>query len=153
MKPFPLTKGKVAIVDEADYEWLDQWPWFYNNGYAARWRRKGEKDGPRYVMMHREIARRKYGRKVKCVDHRDRDTLNNTRRNLRKSTKSQNGANQVRKGLKGVRFRHRKWQARIRVEGKEIYLGSFPKMSEAVEAYNNAALKYFGDFACLTQTD
>lgn len=94
-----------------------------------------------------------------CVDHIDRDCLNNTRENLRRATPSENQANSIgrpkarRSRYKGVAFRKeaksRPWRALITVHGRLIHLGAFASEEEAAERYNQAALKYFGEFARL----
>lgn len=86
------------------------------------------------------------------IDHKDRNPLNNRWDNLRRATKSQNGANRgIRPdnsvGLKGVKRCRGKYQGRIRVHGKEIHLGTYDTPDEAHAAYVNAASHYFGDYA------
>ena len=92
------------------------------------------------------------------VDHRDHDTLNNTRGNLRLATVSQNAANRLgadrtnKCGIRGV-FWHkgnRKWAASIRVNGKKIYLGYYPSADQASKAYAVANAKCFGEFGGIT---
>jgi hypothetical protein len=88
------------------------------------------------------------------VDHRDRDGLNNRRVNLRIATPSQQGANSCgrRAGFKGVFFddstsQRRPWRARIKVNGIKHNLGRYETEASAAEAYDEAALDYFGEFA------
>lgn len=88
------------------------------------------------------------------IDHKDRDGLNYQKENLRYATRSQNCMNkEVRidnnSGYKGVGFRNGKYRARIRAEGKDMYLGNFNSKIEAAEVYDKAAKKYFGEFAVL----
>lgn len=91
MKQIKLTQGKVALVDDADYDWLNQWnwyakrPWYGGHFYAARGPRKNGKRTT--VYMHRLITNcpRDYE-----VDHINADTLDNRRANLEIVTKKQN---------------------------------------------------------------
>jgi hypothetical protein len=154
MKTIPLTQGKVAIVDDTDYEYLMQWDWYFHaKKYAARSIRP--ESGPATVLMHREVAERK-GIESKYVDHIDLNRLNNRRGNLRAATNSQNMANRGptkrnTSGFKGV-FRDKskhKWLASIRVAGHQIHLKRFDDKIDAAKAYNAAAVELFGEFAHL----
>lgn len=87
-------------------------------------------------------------------DHIDGNPLNNQRENLRICNHNQNNFNVgIRKdnksGFKGVRFRDNRWTSRIRINNKEYHLGSFLNKIEAAIAYNEAAIKYHGEFARL----
>lgn len=159
MKQIKLTKGQNAIVDDVDFEWLNQWKWYANKGcntfYAQRKLRINKKCIT--VIMHREILGLKYG-DGKCVDHIDGNGLYNKRSNLRICTNSQNQHNQkVRisgtSQFKGVTWNKgsRKWQSLIRYNGKKIHLGLFSNEIEAAKAYNKKALELFGEFALLNQ--
>ena len=57
--------------------------------------------------------------------------------------------------FKGVsldnRLKYRKWRATIVVYKKQIGLGYYLTEEEAAEEYNDAALKYFGEFASINQ--
>lgn len=83
------------------------------------------------------------------VDHKDGNKLNCRRGNLRPATRSQNGANQQRGGKlpKGVHLVNGRYRAKITVEGRYIFLGSFDTVEEASAAYRDSAIKHFGDFA------
>lgn len=161
MKQIPLSQGKLALVDDDDFEYLSRFKW------AACWEPKSRayyarrviylgKDGDRYrnttVNMHREIMGLEKGDKRR-VDHRDPlDTLNNQKSNLRLSTPGQNRAHSRtncnnKSGLKGVRKYYRRFVASIRVNGLGIHLGTFPSADEAHDAYCAAARKYHGQFA------
>jgi hypothetical protein len=88
------------------------------------------------------------------VDHKDNNGLNNQKYNLRVCTQWQNLRNSTRRsnntsGFKGVsRFRN-KWISRIRTDEGRICLGTFNTPEEAAIAYDEAALKYHGEFANL----
>ena len=93
-REMPLTKGKVAIVDADDYEWLSQWKWsarFCNSiWYAVRGSTCGGKR--KDFSMHREILGLRAG-DGREVDHINRNSLDNRRINLRVSTRKENCAN------------------------------------------------------------
>jgi hypothetical protein len=152
MKEIELTNGKVAIVDDEDYEWLSQWKWLCTHkGYAARCVRI-KNGNPITVYMHREIIGPPDGM---FTDHINHDKLDNRRENLRVCTMSQNNANIPKRknnssGRKGVYWREdaKKWIAQISPGGTRINLGYFSDINDASCAYKNAAEKYFGDFAC-----
>lgn len=148
MKLIPLTRGKEAQVDDEDYDYLMQWSWsFAAGGYAVT------SDG-RY--MHKLVADRKGLNTSLKTDHHDQNSLNNQRYNLREATQAQNGRNRGRNsnntsGFKGVWWHEqiKRWRADIRVDHKKIYLGTFDTPVDAARAYNEAAVKHFGEFAFL----
>lgn len=148
-KLIPLTKGKFAIVDEELHPDLDQYNWFFSGRYAVRW---SEVNGKKVKLwMHREILSTPYGMNS---DHRDRNTLDNRRINLRICSHAQNmsnrGAHKTNKlGLKGVCLdRDRmKYTAQIQVNKKNIHLGSFSTPEAAYATYCEAAKRFHGEFA------
>ena len=158
MKTIPLTKGKFAIVDDENFEWLSQWKWHYRSnkygGYAARLTSRNNK--PRHVVwMHREIAGIPPGLDT---DHIDGDRLNNQKSNLRKATRSQNKCNIKERidnacGYKGVCFNkaRRKFVAQITLNGKYVYLGLFTSALAAANAYDAKAVELHKEFAYLNQ--
>lgn len=148
-KQIPLTQGKFATVDAADYEWLMQWNWHATmKGYVARTTRVKGKTVT--ILMHRVIMSTPA---LLFTDHIDGDKLNNTRANLRLCTNAQNCMNRKsRPGsskFKGVALHKRTgvWQAYIFVNGMQKHLGCFKCEVAAAEAYNAAALIYYGEFA------
>ena len=147
VRMIPLTDGGYAYVDAADYEWLRQWTWHLENGYAARW------DKRKKVLMHRQIMPPPRGM---VVDHFDGNKVNNCRINLRVCTRSENsrnrrkcgGASSVYKGVYYNRERH-KWSARCIYRDEPIWLGYFDSEVEAARAYDRMAVELFGAFARL----
>lgn len=91
------------------------------------------------------------------VDHISGVKADNRLCNLRLATPTQNQQNKARCGNyglpKGVTLRlegsrRKPYQARIRVNGERILLGSFATQEEAAAAYREAAIQYHGEFAC-----
>ena len=147
----PLTQGKFAIVDAEDYDWLSQYKWYASKQgtsfYACRVK------GSTTVSMHREIMKAPKG--LMC-DHKNHNSLDNRKSNLRLCTRAQNQYNKCAKKnclsrYKGVILRRdcRKWSARIGFNYKRIHLGHFFDEIKAALAYDNKAIELFGEFAYL----
>jgi len=86
------------------------------------------------------------------------DPLDNCKSNLREATLTQNQGNRSvsifsKTGYKGVSWHKvsKKFRARLSTKGGEIYLGLFESPEDAALAYNEAAIKYFGQFAKLNK--
>lgn len=156
MKEIKLTQGKAALVDDADFQWLNQWKWYAQNtksGFYAI-RRVGHAGG--IICMHRLILG--LIKPKQKADHKDRDTLNNQRSNLRIATHAENMSNRrVFKNSSskylGVHWfkRDKKWYATITKDNKKQTIGSFSEEDQAALAYNEAAKRLHGEFANLNQ--
>lgn len=154
MAEIQLTKGKCAVVDATDYDWLNQWKWYAQHTGVGRHyaMRRIERNGiSRLICMHRFILEAPEGVEV---DHKNGNPLDNQRENLRLCNRSQNSANSRKQKrsiskYKGVTLHQGKWRARIRPNGQQIELGCFSTQEEAGEAYDVAAIKHFGEFARL----
>lgn len=155
MKTIPLTQGKVALVDDADYESLSAFKWFAHKKtsknliryYALRNYRKSEGRARSIVSMHNQIM------SAKGIDHADGDGLNNQRHNLRHATGTQNQFNRRKSQNTSSRFKGvyyykacNKWAANIKYNYKTIFLGYFKEESEASAAYNKKAMELAGEF-------
>lgn len=156
MKEIKLTQGKVALVDDEDYEWLNQCKWLAqrnrNTYYARRYinRINGKENK---IYMHREILNVPKGKEI---DHQDHNGLNCQRSNIRIATNSQNGANRKASGKSkylGVSFsirRKRQYiRSQIKTNGGVIHLGICKTEEQAARRYDAAARFFHKEFANL----
>lgn len=146
-------KEKVSLVDDDIYESLLEWNWCFDGRYVYRRqhiRMEGRKQIVKKIYLHKLINQTPQGFDT---DHIDGNKLNNTRANLRTTTRSQNNANQRKtrgtSKYKGVHWHEHtgKWKAEIKMNGKAKHLGLFDSEEEAAQAYNNAAELRFGSYA------
>lgn len=156
MKEIPLTKNKIALVDDRDYARLMSiGPWYAHRGkhtwYAAR--HINTLDGRKVLYMHAAILGT-FCVNGRCGDHADGNGLNNQRYNLRRATTAQNNANK-RKQRNGrtSQFRgvstHKRRPGMFRAVVKGRDLGFFSTEEDAARAYDRAASQEFGPFAAL----
>ena len=165
MKLIILSNGLSTKVDSKDFEQFfkitfhAKWNAHTKSFYARRRNPKFSGIRPKLPFLHREIMGNPVGMEV---DHKNHDTLDNRRRNLRVCSRSQNQMNllgprinpkkgTIKSGLRGVSWHKRsgKWIANIRVNGKYLYLGTFVEKRLAYNAYKKANKKYFGMFGGL----
>lgn len=143
-----LTKGRVAIVDKEDFEWLSQWKWTFGR-YALR--RIGGRKNYTTIYMHKLIL----GISGNIQgDHINNNKLDNRRSNLRVCNHAENQRNRPKyknnvSGFRGVCLDKRRnlWKAEICFNRKRRHLGYFDNKEDAAKRYDEYAKELFGEFA------
>lgn len=150
--PLRARDGSVrayAIIDAADAPFAARWRWnLINTQYAGRWEKDATTKRSCLIYLHRELLGLPRIRDGREGDHINRDTLNNTRKNLRVLTHAQNLQNKA--SYRGATSRHRgvywdsraqRWRAEVRLNGKKHSLGSFLLENDAADAARNARIR------------
>ena len=113
----------------------------------------------KFYRAHRLAFLMTFGNLPKMIDHINHDKVDNRIVNLRSCTSRQNNINRgpgknSSSRYKGVSWdkSRGKWQANIRIDGKSKSLGYFQDEKEAAETYDDAAVKYHGEFACTNKS-
>ncbi len=156
MRKLELTNGSFTLVDNEDYKTYSAYTSFLSkDGYAYVIIKEGNK--MRNRLLSRLIMEAQKG---KFVDHINRDKLDNQRSNLRLCSPRESSMNRgchidCKSGYKGVslnniKYKNKPWRARI-FDKKEINIGSFATKEEAALAYNEVAIKLYGEFASLNK--
>ena len=153
IKYIPLNWGQFAIVDAADFDWLNRYTWRLTDGHAGIYY-AGRCERGKTILMHREIMQTPPGL---VVDHINHNPINNRRSNLRNCTPEQNRRNRrathTKSGFVGVYPYGKKWQAKIHRGGKIVYREVFDDKVEAAKARDRKAYELFGPFAYLNFPD
>ena len=146
------TQKLVVLIDDTEYPALVKHSWHWNGRYVAT------RIGGKTTYMHRLIMRAGPRQEV---DHINGDGLDNRLVNLRLCNRFEQNRNSRKLKTKTSKYKGvcwhpgRKsthtgfWRATIMVNRKQICLGTFSNEIEAARAYNEAALRYFGAFACV----
>ncbi|HEY5138565.1 MAG TPA: HNH endonuclease [Methylococcales bacterium] len=150
-----LTRGLFAIVDDEDFVWLNSFRWYAHrlSGYDYA-ERGGMYNGVNTKYpMHRFILNAQKGQ---IVDHKNGNTLDNRRCNLRFATYQQNNQNAKKRKnctsiYKGVSWNKacKRWDSFIKHNGKSINLGQFDNEILAAKVYDKRATELRGEFARL----
>ena len=160
MKQIPLTQGQFALVDDEDFEYLNQFKWSARkskNTYYALRNSCGKNNKKRFIVFMHRVVLELNDLEIKG-DHIDGNGLNNQRYNLRPSTNSENARNAKPSNNKSSKYKgvslkkehsSKKWCARIKFNGKQIHIGYFECEIHAALAYDKKAKELFGEFAYL----
>jgi hypothetical protein len=156
MKEIKLTQGKVALIDDEDFDIVNLFKWrIYkgrNTSYAYTIVRFGKTEVS--LFMHRLIMNAPHKSQI---DHKDNNGLNNKKVNLRFSNYYLNQMNRPKRHkktsskYKGVVWykRTKRWRAHIQVYGVPYSLGYFSSEKAAAQAYNFVAKEKCGEHAKL----
>lgn len=152
-----LKNNNILKIDDQDADLLQGNSWQYSKSSSKFYVRRGIKIKGKRIgqYLHRMIIEKIINRKLlkhEHIDHIDGDSLNNKRDNLRIVSIQENNKNRQKIKMKsskykGVVKRGNKFSAQIDVDKNRIHLGYFEREKDAAEAYNTAAIKYFGSFA------
>lgn len=148
---------KYVLVDNSDFEYLNKYRWYFThcnlahgNGYAVR------HEGRKSIYMHREILKPVKGL---VTDHINGNGLDNRRSNLRACTIAQNAHNRNKRSNSALKYKgvsknvdnNNQWSgkygARILINGKQRFLGTFNTQIGARRAYLKAAKQFHGEMA------
>ncbi len=163
MKKIKLSQNQFALVDDDMYEELNKYKWhaqYYKpmkSFYAKRNTPMNNKGVRPRLFMHRVIM---HPRKEEHVDHRNHNSLDNQRHNLRICTQQQNLMNKISRAnssskYKGVAWHKRDkiWNVSIQVNKKRTHLGYFSSEKAGALAYNKKAKELHGEFAYLNKIE
>jgi hypothetical protein len=162
MKLIPLTQGQFAKVDDEDFtrfqvfKWHAAWRKHTKDFCAARNSPRDKNGNQKTILLHREVVGVTDSKIM--VDHKNHNSLDCQRNNLRACTNAQNVQNRSglssnnTSGFRGVYWNasRGKWWSKIVVCRKSIFLGRFSIKEEAVIAYAAANKKFFGEFGGLS---
>jgi len=156
MKKIELTRGLWALVDDEDYADLDQYYWYADKkGFAIRNILSDEtRSGYTTEAMHRYIMD---AQPWESIIQKDGDRLNNQKYNLRRAPRAGHrhwflpGAIPTRYRGVSQQKDYGKYRATICVENQMYHLGWYDTMEEAALAYNEEALRVWGQAAYLNE--
>jgi len=154
MKKIPMKHGRFVMVDDEDFEEMSKYKWSTSLDPKHHYAKHTVyyPDGTRKTLrMHRLIMKAPNG---VWVDHINGNGLDNRKENLRLCSPSENARNcRLGKGntsgFKGVYLVKGKWRGEIKVNKTKYHLGTYKNKIDAAKAYDQAAKKYFGEFAKL----
>jgi hypothetical protein len=145
-----IVSGKVIVFDTEDYNKLIKYTWNLDvHGYPVT------RINNKVTFLHNLIIKSPNGL---LVDHIDRNKLNNHKDNLRVVTSSQSNMNKGKQknnksGYRGVYWDNntKRWQAKINLNKKSIFLGTFRTAIDAAKKYNEASRIYHGKYGYINE--
>jgi hypothetical protein len=152
-----LGEGIWTILDQEDYYLYGHIKWCLGAHRARAYAISGARDRKgkiQTISLHGVIMK---PRKGLVVDHRNGDSLDNRKANLRLATRTQNSCNKQKTKSKttskyiGVSYEkgQKRWAVKVKYRGKSHWVGGFKSEIEAAKARDKAAKKYHGEFARL----
>lgn len=150
--------GFKVLIDDEDFKRVSSVNWAINKhkwdtSHIAYFRRTSYDEGMHYTQSLHRFIMCMHAHDGKIVDHKNGNTLDNRKHNLRICTHTENVRNQRissknTTGFKGVTFDKvkNKYLARISVNSKSIHLGRHATAEDAYAAYCEASKKYHGEF-------
>jgi hypothetical protein len=157
---FKTVGGMEFYADEEDRDFILSKKWYHFKSHSGYYIHTylGEIRDKKKIWLHRFIMN--INDKKLVVDHINRNTVDNRRKNLRictlKNNNHNSGPNRTNiTGYKGVQLRkdNGKYRAVIRINGKHISLGQFDTAIDAAKCFNDAAKKYHGEYAYLNKVE
>lgn len=140
------SNGNFTLIDTDDFDKVSKYHWIKDssNGY---WRCTKITKQHRRMLLHRFVMNFPIG----FVDHKFHNLDDNRKSMLRPCNRNDNNRNKKsaigKSGHKGITITpYGKFQARIYVDNKQVYLGTFDKIEEAIKIREEAEIKYFGEF-------
>ncbi len=146
-----IIKDRIVLYDADNEPLISPFKWGIRLGWGNTPYVIARING-KNIPMHRHIMKPEKGF---LVDHKNHNTLDNRKENLRICTRQQNMWNRKRtcgtSKFKGVYWcnTNNKWISEVTLNSKKIYLGRYKTETEAAKAYNAKAKELFGEFACL----
>lgn len=148
--------GESIIVDDS-FEINPEHRWRVDdNGYVCRSRKKFEPGEGQRIYLHHIVAEKKHGQEAR---HINKNKLDNRRENIKLCSRAEQVINQIREnktGYRGIRklsnTREGRWSASVCVGKIRHYLGSYSSPLDAAMAYDRAAEKFHGSYACTNKS-